>query len=60
MKTTTDTNDKRNYSSPKIEQIKIDHEISLALASDPPAYESKYNSKTPDYFNNEPFKMNLS
>jgi len=60
MKTTTQANDKRSYSPPIIEQIMLDHEISLAMESDPPIFESKCNLNTPEYFNNDPLKMDLT
>ena len=60
MKITTQTTDKRNYSLPIIEQIMLDHEISLAMESDPPIFETKQNLNTPEYFLNEPFKIDLT
>jgi len=50
---------KRKYSVPQIEQIKLDNEISLALESLPPVVPGESLSKAPDYFNNDPFKTNL-
>lgn len=52
---------KQIYSSPQIERIKLDNEISLILVSgnggddpnDPTA------SFLPEYFNNDPFKNNM-
>lgn len=52
--------DKRTYTSPGIECIKLDNEISLALESTPATPDNGdevYNS--PDHFNNDPFKTNL-
>ena len=57
METTLQTNKKRSYHSPVIEQIMLDNEISLALESEPPAWETKSDFKAPEYFNNDPFKM---
>lgn len=47
---------RRNYSTPEITSIKLDNEISLALASDPPTPGNENASITTDYFNNDPFK----
>jgi hypothetical protein len=51
--------EKKEYSSPQIIRVKLDNEISLALESDPPTYESTNNVVAPEYFNNNPFKDNL-
>ncbi|MEI6753039.1 MAG: hypothetical protein WCK78_07710 [Paludibacter sp.] len=57
MKTNTE---KRIYASPMIKLIKLDNQISLQLESDAPLGPGEtYNLKTPDYFNNDPFKANL-
>ena len=52
---------KRNYVAPVIEQIKLDNEISLALESTPPVGpgEPGYSGKVYEYFNNDPFKINM-
>ena len=48
---------KQTYITPQIDRIQLDNEISLVLMSgdtnpgDPGAY-----LRTPDYFNNDPFK----
>lgn len=47
--------EKRIYNSPRIEQIKLDNEISLVLLSDP-GEPGVTSSLTPEYFNNDPFK----
>lgn len=60
MKTYTIKKEKNTYSSPRIERILIDNEISLVLASDPPSDEGNNNLNTPEYFNNDPFKVNLA
>jgi hypothetical protein len=51
---------KRTYSTPNIECVKLDNEISLALESTPPTgpFESN-NTNAPEYFNNDPFKGNV-
>ncbi|MDD4992654.1 MAG: hypothetical protein PHR83_10510 [Paludibacter sp.] len=59
MKTTKENTPKRTYSSPLIEQIKLDNEISLALESNPPMFELVKGSNAPEYFNNDPFKTNV-
>jgi len=42
-----------------IEHVKLDNEISLILESDPPIgpFETK---NAPEYFNNDPFKTNVT
>ncbi len=50
--------DKRNYKIPEIVKIKLDNEISLALESTPPTYESVNSTKIHEYFSNDPFKIN--
>ena len=60
MKTQIENTAKRIYIVPQIEQIKLDNEISLALASAPPAGPFETNnsgSNAPEYFNNDPFKL---
>ena len=50
---------KQHYISPSIEVVKLDNEISLALASDPPGYD---NENVENLINNsaiDPFKSNL-
>ena len=60
MKSNIEILNKRTYSSPKIEQIKLDNEISLALQSTPPTAPGEPTSATPDYFNNDPFKNTMA
>ena len=49
---------KRTYSNPQIERIKLDNEISLILeSSDAPG--DPEASLTNEYFNNDPFKSNI-
>ena len=60
MKNNTSTKN-REYTSPLIERIIIDHEITLQLESTPPVGpggETVFN--TPEYFKNDPFKVNFS
>ena len=49
---------KQLYSSPQIERIKLDNEISLVLISDDPG-DPNASLITPEYFNNNPFKANV-
>ena len=51
--------EKRIYSSPKVERIKLDNEISLILESTPPGGPGESLTSAPEYFNNDPFKANL-
>jgi len=55
----TENKNKGIYCTPKIERIKLDNEISLALQSSPPTYELVKGSSAPEYFNNDPFKSNI-
>jgi hypothetical protein len=56
----TENKIKGNYCTPRIECVKLDNEISLALQSLPPTFELVKDSSTPEYFNNDPFKSNIS
>jgi hypothetical protein len=49
----------RMYTTPKIEKIVLDNEISLALQSAPPTGPDEGISKVYEYFNNDPYKTNL-
>lgn len=49
---------KRLYTSPRIELIILDNEISLALESSPPAGPEETSTNLPFNFNNNPFKGN--
>lgn len=51
--------EKQKYSTPVVEQITFDNEISLALESTPPVFESKNGMHAPEYFNNDYFKTNI-
>jgi len=58
MNTKNISSEKRAYSSPQIDQIKLDNEISLVLSSlDAPGDPEVLNA--PEYFNNDPFKNNI-
>jgi len=50
--------EKREYTVPSIEKIKLDNEISLALESTPPLGPWEVSNNAPEYFNNDPFKDN--
>jgi len=50
---------KTTYSSPHIELVKLDCDISLTLDSTPPEGPGEGITKAPEYFNNDPFKPNL-
>lgn len=60
MKTTERMTEKREYCSPVIEQIMLDHEISLTLDSTPPEGPGESLTKAPEYFNNDPFKGSIA
>jgi hypothetical protein len=53
---------KSKYSSPEIEFIQLDNEISLALESSPPEgpEEGRNGLSTPDYFRNNPTNSDLA
>ena len=53
--------EKKIYIAPSIEIIFLDNEISLALASSPPAGPSETNNTqtAPEYFSSEPFNTVL-
>lgn len=59
MKTIIESTEKKVYSSPQIESIQLDNEISLALESNKPSDEPTNWSKAPEHFNNDPFKTNV-
>jgi hypothetical protein len=60
MKTNNEMYKQRAYSPPQVERIKLDNEISLVLTSEPPIIPGETNNlKTPEYFNNDPFKTNV-
>lgn len=54
----TQNSEKHNYKMPEIVKIKLDNEISLALESTPPTYESVNGRKAHEYLSNDPFKIN--
>jgi len=56
----TTTNNKRTYSAPIIEHIKLDNEISLILESAPPTGPGwELGQNAPEFFNNDPFNTNI-
>ena len=61
MKTMNENNQKQ-YTTPQVERVVLDNEISLALASapTPPAAPGWESQNSPDYFNNDPFKGNMA
>jgi hypothetical protein len=51
----------KTYTAPIIELIILDNEISLALESTPPAGPNEGNNTlVPEFFNNDPWKNNLT
>jgi len=60
MKTNIEYNEKQPYSPPKIDQIKLDTEISLVLQSNANPMEEPNWSKTPEYFIIDPYKLNVT
>jgi len=57
MNTKNKMSERQTYSSPQIERIKLDNEISLVLSSLEAPGDPGDASLTPDYFNNDPFKL---
>ena len=51
---------KKTYCAPTIELIKLDNQITLQLASNAPDGPGESISNAPEYFNNDPFRMNLA
>lgn len=49
-------NNKKIYSEPQIELIKLDNEISLSLLSDPPYGPGETIGAAPQYLSNDPYK----
>lgn len=49
---------KYNYTSPAIERVELDNDISLALESAPPGGPGETVNVAPHYFNGNPFKVN--
>lgn len=55
------TPEKKRYSTPNLEQIVLDNEISLVLESSPPSGPFETNRlSTPQYFSENPFKKELA
>jgi len=60
MRTSNDNILKKLYFQPKIELVKLDNEISLALESIPPGGPGEVNNNlAPVHFNNNPFNTNI-
>lgn len=59
MKTSERIAEKRIYSSPEIELIKLDNDISLALQSVPPEGPGEGASLAPEYMNIDLFKNSM-
>ena len=58
MRTTHKIKEKKTYSPPQIEIIKLDNEISLQLASDDkPMGEPEWGAKANQPMSNDPYKM---
>ena len=60
MKTSNIPTEKRTYQPPVIVSISLDNEISLALESAPTPDSGDEVYNTPEYFNNDPYKGNLT
>lgn len=56
MNTTNKRTEKRIYSIPLVECVKLDNEISLQLESDAPIGPGESLNRTPEYLNSNPFK----
>jgi hypothetical protein len=52
--------EKRTYTSPTVDCVTLDSEISLQLDSAPHGPGEGQNTIVPEYFNNDPFKTNLT
>lgn len=50
---------KREYVSPKLEQIQLDNEISLVLESNPPTGPNEGLNKAPECLIKDPYKSNV-
>lgn len=59
MKISNENLSKKMYIQPKIELVKLDNEISLALESAPPEGPDEVNNLAPEYFNNDPYNTHL-
>jgi len=58
MNTNSNTVSMRRYCSPQLEQVKLDNEISLVLASDPPIGPGWETLSS--YINNDPSMMEIT
>jgi len=54
---TTYKKQKRNYAKPQLEQIKLDNEISVFMASTPPGDPAFIEPTKMENFSNDPFKF---
>ena len=59
MKTNIEQTERKTYSPPQIERIRLDNEISLVLESTNPAGEPGWTQNSTEHFNNDPFKNNI-
>ena len=50
---------KQTYKTPQLQRVELDNEIALQLESTPPKAPGEAKLNAPDYFNNDPFKINL-
>lgn len=48
---------KKVYKKPVVHSIKLDNDISLAMESDAPTGPNEVLNKTPEYQNNNPYKL---
>lgn len=56
MTTINISTEKKVYTTPKVERIELDNEISLQLESAPtPDSGDEVMNHTPEYFNNDPY-----
>jgi hypothetical protein len=60
MKTMKQDIQKRVYSTPQLERVVLDNEISLILQSVIPPGPGDEGRNTPSHFNNDPFKTNMA
>jgi len=62
MRPDSNNTEKRIYNAPQVERIDIDKDVSLQLQSTPPipGGEGLNKTKSPEYFNNDPFKGNMA
>lgn len=51
--------EKKKYKAPRIEIIYLDNEISLALASSPPAGPNEIVEITPEFYKSDPYELKI-